>query len=164
MKNHVLVVMPPNGSQFADAIRHYVEEHALPWQLTFLGQGDSDGEGPNHLHASHGFDALIGWIPHSILGWWKLQGKPTVLWGQEPPNSRSMAFDYDHPAIGRLAARHMHEQGVRSVATVRRWNFPARTRQFEAFLAESKHLGLEVRRYEVPVRRHPRDSNQVLVS
>ena len=158
-KTRILLVTEADGAACVQAVAGYIRKHNLPWELQTI-DFISWQSGREHWRlTSTGFTAVMGWC-HEV----RLAGLPMVRWWNCQAQAGEVVLVPDDVAIGRMAARHLYDQGVASVAVVRQWNILVRQVRYASFLAEAARLGVLALRYDSPSNLAPREAEEALAT
>ena len=144
---HILLAAHDWDTLFVRSIERYVEKHDLPWTLTLLDKAHQLDELPYNVEKP---DALIlGGKSFGLPNWWYKRKIPTIAWHAGELEEVTSVY-WDENAIGKMAARHFANQGIRAVATIRPWNIQPRKERYKGFQAEARALGLKFFKYKPP--------------
>ena len=155
----ILLVTEADGEACVQAVVGYIRKHNLPWDLQTIDYSSwHDGREHGRLAAA-GFTAVMGWCRNV-----RIEGLPMVIWSGTRAKAGEIVLCPDDVAIGRMAARHLHDQGVASVAVIRQWNLGVRQVRYASFLAEAARLGLLALRYDPPYNLPPQEEEAALAA
>lgn len=145
-KKRILLVTEADGAACVQAVVDYISKHSLAWNLQTIDHKSWHTGGEHWRLAANGVAAVMGWCRDV-----RAEGLPMVRWSSRQAQAGEVLLVPDDIAIGRMAARHLHDQGVSTVAVVRPWNLPVRKVRYASFLAEAARLDLLALRYDAPV-------------
>ena len=144
-KYRILLIAAAGDDVIVPVVERYVRKHDLPWTLEAMENRPAQLPDLSRLHA----DAILGFVSFDLPEWWRVSPVPYLHWGNVTPAAH-INYIRDDEAVGRFAAGHFHEEGIRQVATVKPWYPEVRHVRFSAFLGQAKNLGLETFRYYPP--------------